>query len=67
MDEPADEAKPSPDYTRAEEMVDQMGQAIGVYATRLGHRLLKGIALAREEAEDIWAEAHAKSHEDTKP
>jgi hypothetical protein len=63
MDEPQDEGKPSPDYARAEEMVDQMGQAIGVYATKLGHRILKGIALAREEAEDIWAEAQAKSRE----
>lgn len=59
MDETSDEAGPSPDYTRAEEMVDQMGQAIGIYASRLGRRILKGIALAREEAEDIWAEAEA--------
>ena len=56
-----DEPSSPPDYARAEEMVDQMGQAIGVYATRLGRRLLKGFALAREEAEDIWAEAQAEA------
>jgi hypothetical protein len=66
MDGDSGEERPSPDYTRAEEMVDQMGQVIGVYATRIGRSLLKTFALAREEAEDIWAEAEARSREETK-
>ena len=42
---------------RAEEMVDRMGEQIGHYATVLGREFLKWAARAREEAEDIWAEA----------
>jgi hypothetical protein len=42
---------------RAEEIVDQLGARIGHYATVLGHGLLRLAARAREEAEDIWAEA----------
>jgi hypothetical protein len=44
---------------RAEEMVDQMAQRVGDYAGRLGHGLLRLAARAREEAEDIWAEARS--------
>ena len=42
---------------RAEEIVDHLGEQIGHYATLLGHGLLRLAARAREEAEDIWAEA----------
>ena len=44
---------------RAEEMVDQFTQTVAGYAARIGHQILKGAALAREEAEDIWAEAQS--------
>ncbi len=42
---------------RAEQMVDQFAQRVGDYAGRLGHGLLRLAARAREEAEDMWAEA----------
>ena len=54
--------------TRAEEMVDQAGERLGAFAAdvarrvQLGdvnHRLQVLLARAREEAEDIWAEAQS--------
>jgi cell division septum initiation protein DivIVA len=39
---------------RAEELVDRMTHQVGTFATRV-------FARAREEAEDIWAEARAAS------
>jgi hypothetical protein len=44
---------------RAEEMVDRLGEQIGHYVSVIGHNVLKWAARAREEAEDIWAEAQA--------
>lgn len=44
---------------RAEEMVDRLGEQIGHYVSVFGHNVLKWVARAREEAEDIWAEAQA--------
>ncbi len=54
----ADEARREA-MQRAEEMVDRMGEQIGHYATEFGHSVLRWFARAREEAEDIWAEAQA--------
>ena len=54
----ADEARREA-MQRAEEMVDRLGEQIGRYATDFGHTVLKWFARAREEAEDIWAEAQA--------
>jgi len=42
---------------RAEEMVDRIGQRIGHYASVAGTEILRFAARAREEVEDIWAEA----------
>ena len=42
---------------RAEEMLDSVGERIGHLASLAGPRIRKIAALAREEAEDIWAEA----------
>jgi hypothetical protein len=42
---------------RAEELVDQFGERVGQFATLAGLRILQLAARAREEAEDIWAEA----------
>ncbi len=53
--DPAPEATPA--MQRAEEMVDQMAERIGHYASVVGHKMLWFVARAREEAEDIWAEA----------
>ena len=44
---------------RAEELVDRLGEQVGQYVSALGHNVLKWAARAREEAEDIWAEAQA--------
>jgi hypothetical protein len=44
---------------RAEEMADRLGEQVGHYVSSLGHTMLKWFARAREEAEDIWAEAKA--------
>lgn len=44
---------------RAEALVDQLGERVGRWASLAGLRLTRATARAREEAEDIWAEAHA--------
>ncbi len=44
---------------RAEEMIDNMGEQVGQFAAKLGHQLLRFTARAREELEDIWAEAQS--------
>jgi hypothetical protein len=44
---------------RAEELVDRVGEQVGQYVSAFGHNILKWAARAREEAEDIWAEAQA--------
>ncbi len=48
-----------PATERAEELVDRMARGAGYLASFVGLRLLKGASLAREEAEDIWAEAQS--------
>jgi hypothetical protein len=42
---------------RAEEMVDRLAQKVAHYTSAFGRALLRLGARAREEAEDIWAEA----------
>jgi hypothetical protein len=42
---------------RAEQLLDGMGESVGRFAAMAGWRIRKAAALAREEAEDIWAEA----------
>ena len=49
----------SPAVARAEEMVDRMADRLGHYASVVGNKLLWLAARAREEADDIWAEAQA--------
>jgi len=44
---------------QAEVLLDQAGQRAGEWAARMSLRLRKLGALAREEAEDIWAEAQS--------
>ncbi|HEX3157569.1 MAG TPA: hypothetical protein VHQ45_03585 [Gemmatimonadaceae bacterium] len=51
-----------PALDRADEVVNRMEEIVGVYATVLGRRLQRLAARAREEAEDMWAEAqHLRS------
>lgn len=50
----------APDQTtteRAEEVFDEIGQRIGVFALVARDYFVRATARAREEAEDIWAEA----------
>ena len=49
----------APTMQRAEELVDRMAERIGHYSGVFGHKILWLSARAREEAEDIWAEAQA--------
>src|SRR5215217_5128586 len=46
-----------PATERAEELVDRLLQEAGHLLSVAAVNLLKGASLAREEAEDIWAEA----------
>ena len=48
-----------PAEERAEEMVDLWGRRAGQLASELRQNLLKWTARAREEAEDMWAEAQS--------
>ena len=43
--------------TRAEGMLDGAGERVGHVAALAGQRLRTAAALAREEMEDLWAEA----------
>ncbi len=44
---------------RAEVVVDRLGERVGQWLSVAGYQLRKAAARAREEAEDIWAEAQA--------
>lgn len=48
-----------PEVARAEELVDQLSQTVGTYVSKLGLEIIRRAALAREEAEDMWAEAQS--------
>lgn len=54
--EPTGTSEPSA-TRRAEEMLDSMGERLGQLVSLAGPSVRKLTALAREEAEDIWAEA----------
>jgi len=51
------EAQSRPATERAEETLDRVGERLGAFAAAVSHRVRRGVALAREEAEDILAEA----------
>ena len=57
--EPGREQGTRPPRERAEEVVDRLGQRAGQIGSEVGQRLLRLAARAREEAEDIWAEAQS--------
>lgn len=48
---------PHPSAERAEEMLDQTGERLGRIAASFGVELRRSLSRAKEEAEDIWAEA----------
>lgn len=51
-----------PATDRAEETLDQAGEKIGIFAAEFSHCLRKSVALVREEAEDVLAEAQSLRH-----
>ena len=59
MPEPEEERPSAVATERAEQMLDRLGQRVGRYASLTGLRLRRMAAVAREEAEDIWAEAES--------
>ena len=62
MDEVRDDTgreKVRPATERAEELVDRAAQGASYLASLAFLRLLRGASIAREEAEDIWAEAQS--------
>ena len=52
---------------RADEMLTQTGERIGRWLAAASREVRKAAALAREEAEDIWAEAQAVRKGETVP
>ena len=52
---------------RAEVLVDQFGERLGHFLSVAGYQVRKATARAREEAEDIWAEAQAIRRGDHSP
>ena len=59
MSEPGRDEGARPTMERAEEVVDRLGQRAGQIGSELSQRFLRLAARAREEAEDIWAEAQS--------
>ena len=47
---------------RAEEQLNRWGQTLGRVASMVGMRVARVAAFAREEAEDMWAEAQDMRH-----
>ena len=60
------QSQPKP-AERAEVLVDQMGARLGHFLSVAGYQVRKATARAREEAEDIWAEAQAIRRGDHSP
>ena len=44
---------------RADELLNRVGWTIGLFGSMIGMRLARVAAFAREEAEDMWAEAQS--------
>lgn len=59
MGEAPDGGPSRPAAERAEEFVARVAPQAGRFVALAGLRILKVAALAREEAEDIWAEAQS--------
>jgi hypothetical protein len=55
----SDGAATRPEMERAEEIVDQFAERLSHLTSVWGRKLLRLAARAREEAEDIWAEAQS--------
>lgn len=51
--------EPRPAVERAEQTLDQLGERVGEFAATAAQRLRQLSARAREEMEDMWAEAQS--------
>lgn len=65
MDEERNEASKRPATERADELLSRVGQTAGIFASLVGMRVARVAAFAREEAEDMWAEARSIRHQTT--
>jgi pyruvate/2-oxoglutarate dehydrogenase complex dihydrolipoamide acyltransferase (E2) component len=59
MDEERHDAPRRPATERADELLSRVGQTAGIFASLVGIRVARIAAFAREEAEDMWAEARS--------
>lgn len=57
MTEDRGQGSKQPATERAEDLLNRVGWTTGLFASMLGMRLARVAAFAREEAEDMWAEA----------
>lgn len=53
-----------PATERAEESLNRAGEQLGLFAATFSHRVRRSVALAREEAEDVLAEAQSLRRQD---
>ncbi len=67
MSESSDTMAPRPATERAAAAVDQAGERVGRWAAVIGQRLRVVTARAREEGEDILAEARSMSRRAERP
>jgi pyruvate/2-oxoglutarate dehydrogenase complex dihydrolipoamide acyltransferase (E2) component len=59
MDENQDNASRRSATERADELLTRAGQTAGIFASVVGMRIARIAAFAREEVEDMWAEAQS--------
>jgi pyruvate/2-oxoglutarate dehydrogenase complex dihydrolipoamide acyltransferase (E2) component len=60
MSEDQGQSTKRPATERAEELLSRAGWTAGLFASMIGMRVARVAAYAREEAEDLWAEAQSK-------
>src|SRR3954453_16191198 len=63
MDENRENTSKRPATERADELLSRAGQTAGIFASLLGRRIARVAAFAREEIEDMWAEAQSIRHQ----
>lgn len=59
MEEGRESTQRRPATERADELLSRAGQTAGIFASLVGMRVARVAAFAREEVEDMWAEARS--------
>lgn len=59
MEEERESTQRRPATERADELLSRAGQTAGIFASLVGMRVARVAAFAREEVEDMWAEARS--------